>query len=175
MSLQIADLELTSDGITLMVLYFLVHVKQPPVLPNLQRIAPVRPITEEEMMLEGRNVYFFDDVEMLRQEWSSVNFESVGELLIDFFRYFSHDFQFNTMVLSLRAGPLTKESKGWTNDIDVGGLNEMARDRNRLCIEDPFEITYNVARTVTKDGLYTIRGEFMRATRVSAISCTSPH
>lgn len=59
----------------------------------------------------------------------------------------------------------------------------MARDRNRLCIEvrlvcarttwvsgpdlqDPFEITYNVARTVTKDGLYTIRGEFMRATRV---------
>lgn len=149
-----------------MVLYYLVHVKQPPVLPNLQRIAPVRPITEEEMMLEGRNVYFFDDVEMLRQEWSSVNYESVGELLIDFFRYFSHDFQFNTMVLSLRAGPLTKESKGWTNDIDVGGLNEMARDRNRLCIEDPFEITYNVARTVTKDGLYTIRGEFMRATRI---------
>lgn len=40
--------------------------------------------------------------------------------------------------------------------IDVGGLNEMARDRNRLCIEDPFEITYNVARTVTKDGLYTV-------------------
>ncbi|BEJ14614.1 hypothetical protein CspHIS471_0403810 [Cutaneotrichosporon sp. HIS471] len=157
---------LSSYGITLMVLYFLVHVKQPPVLPNLQRIAPVRPITEEEMMLESRNVYFFDDVEMLRQEWSSVNFESVGELLIDFFRYFSHDFQFNTMVLSLRAGPLTKESKGWTNDIDVGGLNEMARDRNRLCIEDPFEITYNVARTVTKDGLYTIRGEFMRATRI---------
>lgn len=37
--------------------------------------------------------------------------------LIDFFRYFSHDFQFNTMVLSLRAGPLTKESKGWTNDV----------------------------------------------------------
>jgi terminal uridylyltransferase len=100
-----------------MVLYFLVHVKQPPVLPNLQRIAPLRPITEEDMMLQGRNVYFFDDVEMLRQEWSSVNFESVGELLIDFFRYFSHDFQFNTMVLSLRAGPLTKESKGWTNDV----------------------------------------------------------
>lgn len=32
----------------------------------------------------------------------------------------------------------------------------MARDRNRLCIEDPFEISYNVARTVTKDGLYTV-------------------
>lgn len=71
--------------------------------------------------------------------------------LIDFFRFFSHDFQFNNSVLSLRAGPLTKESKGWVNDvssessqlsrrkltgqIDVGGMNEMARDRNRLCIE----------------------------------------
>lgn len=136
-----------------MVLYFLVHVKQPPVLPNLQRIMPMRPLEEEEVMLEGRNVYFFDDVETLRREWSSVNFESVGELyvvmllnlsnsfiltlyrLVDFFRYFSHDFQFNNSVLSLRAGQLTKESKGWVNDIDVGGLNEMARDRNRLCIE----------------------------------------
>ncbi|WVR04435.1 hypothetical protein IAU60_001438 [Kwoniella sp. DSM 27419] len=157
---------LSSYGFTLMVLYFLVHVKQPPVLPNLQRIMPMRPMEEEEVMLEGRNVYFFDDVETLRREWSSVNFESVGELLIDFFRFFSHDFQFNNSVLSLRAGQLTKESKGWVNDIDVGGLNEMARDRNRLCIEDPFEISYNVARTVTKDGLYTIRGEFMRATRI---------
>jgi terminal uridylyltransferase len=73
--------------------------------------------------------------------------------------------------------------------IDVGGLNENARDRNRLCIEDPFETPYNVARTVTKDGLYTvcqlrlsaaswltlpvsqIRGEFMRATRVSRHQC----
>ncbi|ORY26876.1 hypothetical protein BCR39DRAFT_248154 [Naematelia encephala] len=157
---------LSSYGFTLMVLYFLVHVKQPPVLPNLQRIAPITPLSEEQVMLEGRNVYFFDDVETLRQEWSSINYEPVGELLIDFFRFFSHDFQFNNSVLSLRAGQLTKESKGWVNDIDVGGLNEMARDRNRLCIEDPFEVTYNVARTVTKDGLYTIRGEFMRATRI---------
>lgn len=65
-----------------MVLYFLVHVKQPPVLPNLQRIMPMRPLEEEEVMLEGRNVYFFDDVETLRREWSSVNFESVGELCV---------------------------------------------------------------------------------------------
>lgn len=72
-----------------------------------------------------------------------------------------------------------------TLQIDVGGMNEMARDRNRLCIEvslatlfpvlpklidqDPFEVSYNVARTVTKDGLYTLRGEFMRASRVSLL------
>lgn len=33
-------------------------------------------------MLEGRNVYFFDDVETLRQEWSSINYETVGELCV---------------------------------------------------------------------------------------------
>lgn len=68
------------DGFTLMVLYFLVHVKNPPVLPNLQRIAPIRPLAEHEVMLQGRNVYFFDDTETLRQEWSSANFETIGEL-----------------------------------------------------------------------------------------------
>lgn len=30
----------------------------------------------------------------------------------------------------------------WTTDSDVGSLNEMSRDRNRLCIEDPFETSY---------------------------------
>lgn len=96
------------------------------------------------MTLEGRDVWFFDDTETLRKEWSSANFESVGELLvgvsarqsrrtestiadpasiclatlslIDFFRYFSHDFQYNNTVISIRAGHLTKESKGWMND-----------------------------------------------------------
>jgi hypothetical protein len=66
-----------------MVLYYLVHVKQPPVLPNLQRIAPLRPLAEHEVMIQGRNVYFFDDTETLRQEWSSINFETVGELYVD--------------------------------------------------------------------------------------------
>jgi terminal uridylyltransferase len=63
-----------------MVLYYLVHVKQPPVLPNLQRIAPLTPLSEDQIMLDGRNIYFFDDVETLRKEWSSINFETVGEL-----------------------------------------------------------------------------------------------
>lgn len=70
------------------------------------------------------------------------------------------------LVLSIRSG---LELMG--SQIDVGGTNETARDRNRLCIEvspfighrirmltsqDPFEVSYNVARTVTKDGLYTV-------------------
>ncbi|KAJ9111463.1 hypothetical protein QFC19_001232 [Naganishia cerealis] len=128
-------------------------------------------MSKEETTIDGRDVWFFDDTETLRKEWSSANFESVGELLIDFFRYYSHDFQYNNTVISIRAGHLTKESKGWMNDIDVGGLNENARDRNRLCIEDPFETPYNVARTVTKDGLYTHRDQRDRAVLALAELC----
>lgn len=35
---------LSSYGYVLLVIYFLVHVKNPPVLPNLQQIPPLHPI-----------------------------------------------------------------------------------------------------------------------------------
>ncbi|KAG6911092.1 hypothetical protein DXG01_004607 [Tephrocybe rancida] len=156
---------LSSYGYVLLVIYFLVHVKNPPVLPNLQQMPPLRPISTEDTHLAGYNTWFFDDIELLRQRWHSDNTENVAELLIDFFRYYSRDFSYNTGVASIRAGLLKKDSKGWQNDLSGGRYND-SRERNRLCIEDPFETDYNVARCVTKDGLYTIRGEFMRASRV---------
>ncbi|TFK24857.1 hypothetical protein FA15DRAFT_591711 [Coprinopsis marcescibilis] len=160
---------LSSYGYVLLVIYFLVHVKNPPVLPNLQQMPPLRPITTEETHLNGHNIWFFDDIDLLRQRWRSENTESVAELLIDFFRYYARDFQYNTGVASIRAGLLKKESKGWQVDQYSSNRYDSARERNRLCIEDPFEMDYNVARCVTKDGLYTIRGEFMRASRVLAV------
>ncbi|KAF8889024.1 hypothetical protein BD779DRAFT_1671988 [Infundibulicybe gibba] len=158
---------LSSYGYVLLVIYFLVHVKNPPVLPNLQQMPPLRPISKEDTHVAGHNTWFFDDIDLLRQRWHSENTETVAELLIDFFRYYSRDFSYNTGVASIRAGLLKKDSKGWQNDLAAGRFND-ARERNRFCIEDPFEIDFNVARCVTKDGLYTIRGEFMRAARVLA-------
>ncbi|KAI0077691.1 hypothetical protein K474DRAFT_1063343 [Panus rudis PR-1116 ss-1] len=148
---------LSSYGYVLLVIFFLVHVKNPPVLPNLQQMPPLRPISPEETTLNGHNIWFFDDINLLRQRWHSNNTESVAELLVDFFRFYSREFQYNTGVASIRAGLLKKESKGWYSD---------GRERNRLCIEDPFETDFNVARCVTRDGLYTIRGELMRASRI---------
>lgn len=76
---------------------------------------------------------FFDDTDILCQRWQSENSESVAELhvftfsphpptylsprLIDFFRYFSRDFSYNTGVASIRAGLLKKDAKGWQNDV----------------------------------------------------------
>ncbi|PPQ77890.1 hypothetical protein CVT25_015377 [Psilocybe cyanescens] len=158
---------LSSYGYVLLVIYFLVHVKNPPVLPNLQQMPPLRPISKEDTHLNGHNIWFFDDIDLLRQRWHSENVDTVAELLIDFFKYYSRDFTYNTGVASIRGGLLKKESKGWQNELSAGRYND-ARERNRLCIEDPFEVDYNVARCVTKDGLYTIRGEFMRAARILA-------
>ncbi|TFK71551.1 hypothetical protein BDN72DRAFT_727699, partial [Pluteus cervinus] len=158
---------LSSYGYVLLVIYFLVHVKSPPVLPNLQHMPPLRPISKEDTYISGYNTWFFDDIDLLRQRWHSDNTETVAELLIDFFRYYSRDFSYNTGVASIRAGLLKKESKGWQNDLSSSRYND-ARERNRFCIEDPFETDYNVSRCVTKDGLYTIRGEFMRASRILA-------
>ncbi|KAI0092267.1 hypothetical protein BDY19DRAFT_590157 [Irpex rosettiformis] len=153
---------LSSYGYVLLVIYFLVHVKNPPVLPNLQQMPPLRPISPEETNLNGHNVWFFDDINLLRERWQSSNIESVAELLMDFFRFYAREFLYNVSVVSIRAGLLTKESKGWDNDPDRG----TARERNRLCIEDPFETDFNVSRCVTRDGLFTIRGEFMRASKI---------
>lgn len=88
---------LSSYGYVLLVIYFLVHVKNPPVLPNLQQIPPLHPIppvrysfvfaeplvancAQEEHHLQGRNIWFFDDIELLRQRWKSQNTQSVAEL-----------------------------------------------------------------------------------------------
>ncbi|WFD18197.1 RNA uridylyltransferase [Malassezia caprae] len=147
---------LSSYGYTLLVLFFLMHVKQPAVLPNLQRWPSDTPLAREDVMLGGHNVYFYDNMDALSHAWHSANAESVGELLIDFFRYFSRDFHYARDAISMRTegGLVAKEMHGWSADF--------------LCIEDPFQRGYNVARTVTKDGLYTIRGEFMRASRLLA-------
>ncbi|MCO5610681.1 hypothetical protein L7F22_064922 [Adiantum nelumboides] len=86
-----------------MMLFFLCHVKRPAVLPNLQRLPPSKPIAKEEVELNGHNIYFYDDIALLRQEWTSENTETVGELLIDFFRYFSKEFSYSKDVVSIRT------------------------------------------------------------------------
>lgn len=149
---------LSSYGYVLLIIFFLVHVKDPPVLPNLQQMPPMRPISPSDTQINGRNVWFFDDVDLLRRKWQSPNTDTIGELLLDFFRYYSREFNYTTTVASIRAGHLPKELDP-TKPIDP-------REGTSLWIEDPFETSFNVGRCVTRDGLYTIRGEFMRAMRI---------
>lgn len=80
-----------SYGYTLLVLFFLIHVQQPSVLPNLQAIPPPSTPSSSpsasaargpEHEVNGWDVWFFDDTELLRREWTSGNVQSVGELYV---------------------------------------------------------------------------------------------
>ena len=66
--------------------------------------------------------------------------------LMDFFRFYAREFLYNVSVASIRAGLLTKESKGWDNDVSLsdhvveadGNLNNRkARPRNCKGEESP--------------------------------------
>ncbi|KAK2593483.1 hypothetical protein QQS21_008799 [Conoideocrella luteorostrata] len=123
------------------------------------------------------------------------NAESIGSLLRDFFEYFaqgglmSHGFgkgfDWGRDVLSLRTygGLLPKQEKGWTgaktvfeshdgtqgtNSTQSGKANLVKEVKHRylFAIEDPFELDHNVARTVTHNGIVSIREEFRRAWRI---------
>ncbi|BGP19910.1 hypothetical protein JCM10213_008615 [Rhodosporidiobolus nylandii] len=166
---------LSSYGYVLLVIHFLEHVKQPPVLPNLQRLPLPTPTALEELTFDGHDISFFDDLDALPSVFQTLNTEPAGELLIDFFRYFAKDFGYAHSVISIKSekGTVPKVSKGWHTDFEFDP-EVIVRDQHKLCIEDPFQLDYNVARTVTRDGLYTIRGEFMRAFRLLTTPARGP-
>ncbi|GAO46122.1 hypothetical protein G7K_0361-t1 [Saitoella complicata NRRL Y-17804] len=157
---------LSSYGYVLTILHFLINVASPSCLPNLQHIGAQVPVPFEELECEGYNIWFFKDLTNIPP---SLNRRSIGELMAEYFSYYAQ-FDFRNMVISIRTpgGLLTKTSKGWTQALDrVGPEDQKVRSRNFLCIEDPFEITHNVGRTVGKNGLYDIRGEYMRASKLT--------
>jgi len=103
---------------------------------------------------DSRDIYFFDDLELLPRYWQSSNRDNVGELLIAFFHYYHKEFRYTFDVVSIRSegGILSKTQKGWMNDQPMDGeittgatpgkegqhipANRNApRDLNRLCIE----------------------------------------
>ncbi|CAD0095958.1 unnamed protein product [Aureobasidium vineae] len=164
---------LSSYGYVLMVLHYLVNVTHPPVLPNLQHEAEANglPFTT----VDGYEVRFFDKEDVIESRASqgaiTQNKESLGNLLVGFFRYYavnSGGFFWTRDVLSLRSqgGLLSKDEKGWTGAKTEVGDNKEVRHRYLFAIEDPFETTHNVARTVTHPGIVAIRDEFRRAWRI---------
>lgn len=148
---------------------------------NLQRLSSPDGPAAGETMFDGHDISFFDDLDALPSLFQTTNTETSGELLIDFFRYFSKEFNFTHQVVSIRSdkGVLPKLQKGWHVDFEFDP-ELTVRDQHKLCVEvccfarrislpaqsdltlshstqDPFQLDYNVARTVTRDGLYTVR------------------
>ena len=174
---------LSSYGYVLMVLHYLANVVRPWVVPNLQ--GPWRPpgadaaaMGSEKTQVGEWEVHFWRDEQSITSAAQngrmSNNTDSLGALLAGFFHYYSSlggggpQFHWMGDVLSLRSpgGILSKTEKGWVKAKTEEGEGRKVQHRYLFCVEDPFELAHNVARTVTHQGIVAIRDEFRRAGRI---------
>ncbi|KAI1003911.1 hypothetical protein K3495_g4299 [Podosphaera aphanis] len=129
-----------------MIINFL-QSRSPPILPALQQQPHVKSAAET-----GKENSFADDIENLRN-FGRQNKESLGELLFYFFRFYAHEFDYDTMVVSVRHGKqISKIEKGWhiTNN-------------NRLCVEEPFNVGRNLGNTADDTSFRGLHMEIRRA------------
>jgi terminal uridylyltransferase len=166
---------LSSYGYVLMVLHYLMNVTNPPVLPNLQDQGVHQTGLGE--VVDGYVVRFWrneEDIKAAAQRGQlTANREPLGSLLNGFYQYYASSsygvtFRWMQEVLSLRSpgGILAKTDKGWVKAVTEESEGKKVQHRYLFCIEDPFELDHNVARTVTHNGIVAIRDEFRRANRI---------
>lgn len=141
---------LSSYAYVLLVIHFL-QIQSPPVLPCLQEMGKELP----SRIVQGYECKYAGNVEEL-VGFGNANKKPVGQLLIEFFKFYAYSFDYHRAVVSVRTGGfLTKEAKKWTQSKPKLSV--------LLTIEDPFEVTHNLGRSVDAQGLKLIREEFERA------------
>lgn len=143
---------LSSYAYTLMVLFFL-QQRNPPVIPVLQEIYDGK--TKPEVLVDGWNVYFFDDLKTLPCRWPlyGKNSESVGELWLGLLRFYTEDFDFREHVVCIRQhARLTTFNKQWTSKYIV--------------IEDPFDLNHNLGAGLSRRMTNFIMKAFINGRRV---------
>jgi Cid1 family poly A polymerase len=129
-----------------MIINFL-QTRDPPILPALQQGPFLQP-----KFMSGLNVAFNKNV-FLYRGYGSHNKDSLGVLLFQFFRYYGHEIDFETSVMSVRAGKvITKLEKNW----------HFLQD-NRLCVEEPFNNSRNLGNTADDTSVRGIHLELRRA------------
>lgn len=129
-----------------MIINFL-QTRKPPLLPALHQ----RPHLKLPPQA-GHESSFADDVEVLRG-FGTENKETLGELLFQFFRYYGHEIDYDKSVISVRSGKLiSKIEKGWHQTTN-----------NRLCVEEPFNISRNLGNTADDTSFRGLHMELRRA------------
>lgn len=140
---------LSSYCYVLMCIYHL-QSRYPPVLPILQALPPTVSVTVREWKAE-----FFDKADALKG-FGLENKQTLAELVWQFFEYWAWKHDYMHGVISIRTGSvLSKDEKDWTRRI--------GNERHLLCVEDPFELSHDLGRTVDKQTRDVMRKEFLRA------------
>ncbi|CAF3391725.1 unnamed protein product [Rotaria socialis] len=136
---------LSSYSITLMCLFYLQAIAQPPVVPVWQALLPDRFDVNIPVSQLKRN----DEPNLI---WRSENQQTVAELFIGFLRYYAKNFRFEKHAISIRTGRLIDKNDFLDHDVTNYG-------DALLAIEEPFDLS-NTARSVYDDD------EFERIVRV---------
>ncbi|KAI8056099.1 hypothetical protein BDF22DRAFT_673810 [Syncephalis plumigaleata] len=103
--------------------------------------------------------YFTDS----KSQHQTSNNHMIAELLIEFFRYYAFEFPYLDDCVSVRLGhPIRREAKDWGS-----GRSTATRDpygfAAGLCIEDPFELEYNLSGNANRWEVAGLRWEYERA------------
>lgn len=129
-----------------MIIAFL-QLRQPPILPALHQ-RPHQKLPRKD----GEIASFADDIDKL-EGFGSKNKSSLGELLFEFFRFYAHEFDYSTSVISVRLGKvITKKEKNWHFALN-----------NQLCVEEPFNIGRNLGNTADDTAFRGLHIELRRA------------
>ncbi|KAK2624685.1 hypothetical protein QTJ16_005878 [Diplocarpon rosae] len=129
-----------------MIIYFL-QTRNPPILPALHQ-RPHNKLPPKD----GVESAFADDLQALAG-FGAKNKESLGDLLFHFFRFYSHEFDYENTVISVRNGkPVSKVEKDWHRTLN-----------NRLCVEEPFNVCRNLGNTADDTSFRGLHLELRRA------------
>ncbi|XP_015263598.1 PREDICTED: poly(A) RNA polymerase, mitochondrial [Gekko japonicus] len=116
---------ITNFSLTMMVLFFLQR-KNPPIIPTLDHLKELADV-QDKQVIEGHDCTFVSNLNKIKP---TGNTQSLDVLLGDFFEYYGN-FAFNKYSLNIRKG---KEQN--------------KPDSSPLHIQNPFEQSLNISRTV---------------------------
>ncbi|XP_077547861.1 chitin deacetylase 8-like [Haemaphysalis longicornis] len=100
--------------------YSLIDIRVQELGYALKHLAKLYPegAPKPEVMIDGWNTWFFDDIDHLEQVWSDFgqNKQSVGQLWLGMLRFYTREFSFKRLVVCIRQkAPLTRLEKEWNS------------------------------------------------------------
>ena len=168
------DGTLSSYALMILVIHFLQH-RPVPLLPNLKKLSSDwdgKNNNDNDVYIEDQeyivnpidksvyDAYFYtpntaNDINALKK-FASNNKETVGELLVGFFLYFAHEYNYVESVVSI-SSHLQDQQK--IDRVEKFGW----QSHDRLSIEDPIEAGFDISHGIKSPQFYFIRKELLRA------------
>lgn len=147
---------ISSYAYIIMMIHFLQRC-EPPVLPILQEMSdPENAKSRRYKKCAQWNTYFYDNLSQLRKTWSTKNQSLTGALWLEFLCYYTEKFNYEEHIVCIRKSePLLRQDKGWF--------------RRTIAIEDPFELSHNLAGGLNMKNWTMIRRVFINARKMFGI------